>query len=304
MLSLLGARIQLGRNFTEEDGTPQPPAPAGTPPNTPPPPRVPTIAILSYNFWLRRYGGDPSVVGHMIDLGGGRAEIVGVLAPGFELLFPPRTGIDSNVDMWTAARLNFDTAQRNVGALRVIGRLKPGVSLDKAQAEAEGIAAEFRSLYVLKKNADVHIRVVPMQEDIVREVRPSILALFGAVLFVLLIACSNVANLLVVHAAARHRELVIRAAIGGSRWRLVRQMLTESAILAAIGGSLGLVLAQAGVNSLLALAPAKLPRISSISVSPAVVAFTGLTVVVTIVIFGLLPAFRASRPERQGAAQR
>ena len=104
--------------------------------------------------------------------------------------------------MWIAARLNFDTANRNVGALRVIARLKPGVTLERAQAEAEGIAAEFRSLYPLKKNADVHFRVVPMREDLVREVRPSILALFGAVLFVLLIACSNVANLLVVHASA------------------------------------------------------------------------------------------------------
>src|SRR5262249_50091228 len=154
--------------------------------------------------------------------------------------------------------------------------------------EAEGIAAEFRSLYPLKKNADVHFRVVPMQEDIVREARPSILALFGAVLFVLLIACSNVANLLVVHAAARHRELVIRAAIGGSRWRLIRQMLTESSILAGIGGVLGLLIAQAGVRSMLALAPARLPRMSSVSVDPVVVGFTALTAILTIVIFGVL----------------
>lgn len=251
MFSLLGATIQLGRNFKEEDGAPPPPPPAteANAGQAQRAPQVPTIAILTNGFWQRRYGGDPSVVGRMVDLGAGRAEIVGVLAPGFELLFPPRTGIDSNVDMWTAARLNFDTAARNTGALRVIGRLKPGVSLEHAQVEAEGIAAELRSQYLLKKTADLHIRVVPMPEDIVREVRPSILALFGAVVFVLLIACSNVANLMVVHAATRYRELVIRAAIGGSRWRLVRQTLTESAFLAGIGGVLGLILAKGGLNS-------------------------------------------------------
>ena len=299
MFSLLGATIQLGRNFKEEDGTPPPPPPAtaANAGQAQRAPQVPTIAILTNGFWQRRYGGDPSVVGRMVDLGGGRAEIVGVLAPGFELLFPPRTGIDSNVDMWTAARLNFDTAARNTGALRVIGRLKPGVSLEHAQVEAEGIAAELRSHYPLKKNADLHIRVVPMPEDIVREVRPSILALFGAVVFVLLIACSNVANLMVVHAATRHRELVIRAAIGGSRWRLVRQMLTESAFLAGIGGVLGLILAKGGIEFLLVLAPTKLPRISSIGINSAVIAFTIGTAISTILIFGVLPAFRASRPD-------
>src|SRR5262249_35787753 len=152
--------------------------------------------------------------------GGGRAQIVGVLAPGFELLFPPRTGIDPAVDMWTALRLNFDTAARNTGALRVVGRLKPGVTLERAQAEADGIAATMRERYPVKKTADVHFRVVPMHDDLVRDVRASILALFAAVVFVLLIACANVANLIVVRSAARQRELVIRAAIGGSRMRL------------------------------------------------------------------------------------
>jgi putative ABC transport system permease protein len=296
LFSVLGVRVQLGRDFKEEDGTPAA-VPNPATPNATPPPRLPAIAILSNGFWQRRYGSDPSVIGRMVDLGGGRAEIVGVLEPGFELLFPARTGIDSNVDMWTAARLNFDTAQRNLGALRVIARLKAGVAMDKAQAEAEGVAAELRATWALKKNADLHIRLVPMQEDIVSEARPTILVLFGAVLFVLLIACSNVANLLVVHAAARHRELVIRAAIGGSRWRLIRQMLTESAILATIGGGLGLLLAQGGIDFLVAHAPAKLPRISSIGIDPVVITFTVVTAVLTIFIFGVLPAFRASRPD-------
>jgi putative ABC transport system permease protein len=293
MLSVLGARIEQGRDFKEDDGAPPPQANG---PNAPPPPRAPTIAILSHSFWERRYGSDPKAIGRMIDFGGGRAEIVGVLSRDFELLFPPRSGIDSKVDMWTAARVDFAAAARNVAAFRVIARVKDGVSLERAQADSEGMAAELRGLFPLKKNADMHFRVVPMQEDIVREVKPSILALFGAVLFVLLIACANVANLLIVHAAARHRELVVRAAIGGSRWRLIRQMLTESAILAVMGGALGLWLARAGIAFLLALAPAKLPRISAVSIDPAVIGFTALTTIATVVIFGILPAFRASRP--------
>ncbi len=300
IFSLLGARMQLGRDFIDDDATPQPPPPPQAPgaaaPNGPPPNRLPTSAILSYAFWQRRYGGDPSIVGKTIDLGGNRTQIVGVLKPGFELLFPARTGIDSNIDVWTALRLNFETAQRNTGALRVIARLKPGATLQSAQAEAEGIAAEMRALYPRKKDADVHFRVVPMQEDIVSESRPSILALFGAVFFVLLIACSNVANLLVVHAAARRRELVIRAAIGCSRTRLVRQMLTESVILALAGAGLGLFLAQLGIEGLLSLAPAKLPRISAIAIDPIVIAFTIAISLLTIVIFGVIPAFRASNP--------
>jgi putative ABC transport system permease protein len=296
LFSVLGARIERGRDFKEDDGAPPPPPPQANAPNAPPQPQVPAIVILSHSLWESRYGSDPKAVGRMIDFGGGRAEIVGVLSPEFELLFPPRSGIDSKVDMWIAARVNFDAAARNIAAFRVIARIKEGVSLDRAQVESEAMAAELRGLYPLKKNADMHFRVVPMQEDIVHEVKPSILALFGAVVFVLLIACSNVANLLIVHAAARHRELAVRAAIGGSRWRLIRQMLTESVILAVIGGSLGLWLARGGIAFLLALAPAKLPRMSAVSIDPAVIGFTALMTLATVIVFGVLPAFRASRP--------
>jgi len=296
LLSLLGARIQIGRNFTEADGAP---TPANAPPaaGTPPPAQPPAIAILTHSFWQRKYGGDPTILGKTIGFGNGRAEIVGVLAPGFEILFPPRTGIDPVVDVWTAARLNFDTAARNVGALRVVGRLKPGVNIAEAQAEAEGIAAELRERFPLKKNANVHFRVVPMQDDLVSEVRTPILAMFGAVVFVMLIACANVANLLVVRAAVQRRELVIRAAIGGSRWRLVRQLLTESILLAGLGAGLGLILAQGGIDLLLKMAPAKLPRITSITIDPLVLAFTAAATMLTALACGVLPAIRASRPD-------
>jgi predicted permease len=179
----------------------------------------------------------------------------------------------------------------------VIARLKPGVTLEQAQAEAEGIAATMRERYAPKKNADVHFRVVPMHTDLVRDVRTSILALFGAVVFVLLIACANVANLLAVRAAARHRELVIRAAIGGTRGRLIRQLLTETLLLAGAGAILGLLVATAGIRALLAMAPAKLPLIGLIGINPAVLAFTAVTAVVTALVCGVLPALRASRPQ-------
>jgi putative ABC transport system permease protein len=312
LFTLLGARVLIGRDFVDDDGAPQPVAPAagGVGPGGagaagpaggaaagPAPPRLPVMAILSYGFWQRRYGGDATVVGRSIEFGNGRAQIVGVLAPGFEVLFPQRAGINPTADMWTAIRLNFDTAARNVGVLRVIGRVKPGVTYEQAQADLEGIAASLRDRFAPKKNANLHIRVVPMHEDLVRDVRPSILALLGAVLFVLLIACANVANLLVVRASARHRELAIRAAIGGSRWRLVRELLIETLILSALGAMVGLLLAQYGIDMLLTIAPPGLPRIESIHLDPIVLAFTAAATLVTAVVCGLVPALRASRPD-------
>src|SRR5262245_54994717 len=165
MFSVRGARMLAGRDFVNDDGLPQPVPPAGS--GTVAAPRLPVVAVLGYNFWQRRYGGDRSIVGKAIDFGNGRAEIVGILAPGFELLMPPRTGFDPAVDIWTALRLNFETAARNVGALRVIGRLKQGVALEQARADLEGIAASLRERFAPKKNANLHIRVVPMHEDLV-----------------------------------------------------------------------------------------------------------------------------------------
>ena len=301
LLSVLGVRMEMGRAFTEADGAPapaRPPGPGSAPaPGQPPPP---IIAVITHEFWQRAYGGDPGIVGKTIDFGGGgRAEIVGVVAPGFQLIFPPRTGVDPAVDIVTALRLNFDTAARNTGALRVVARLKPGVTLERAQAEAESFAAELRDRYPVKKTAGVHVRVVPMHADVVGEVRPSILALFGAVVFVLLIACANVANLLAVRSAARHRELVIRAAIGGTRGRLIRQLLTETLLLACTGALLGLGLAAAAMRLLLAMAPAKLPLMSSgsIGINGAVLAFTAAATLVTALVCGVIPALRASRPQ-------
>jgi putative ABC transport system permease protein len=299
IFTVLGVPMAAGRNFTDADGTPQPqppPPPPGAPAAAPAgPPPLPTLAILSHGLWQRRYGSDPNIIGKTIGFGNGRAEVVGVLPANFELLFPPRTGIEPNIDVWTAMRLNFDTAARSTGALRVIGRLKPGVTMAQAQADADGIAATLREQFPTKKNVDLHFRVKGMHADLVGDVRPLVLSLFGAVVFVLLIACANVANLLLVRAAARQREFVIRTAIGGGRWRLVRQLLTETMLLAGLGGVLGVALGYAGVNLLAAMAPPRLPRLGAIHVDGSVLAFSVAATIVTAVVCGLVPALRASR---------
>ena len=282
----------VGRDFVQDDGTPVPQLPNQAGPAGPP-----VSAILSHAFWLRRFGGDQSVVGKDVELGNGRARIVGVLAPGFELLLPPRVNIESAPDMWTAARINFDTANRNNVVFRVIGRLKPGVGVERAQIQVDRIAADLRQHFAIKQTAGLYFHVIPMFDDLVGDVRPAILSLMGAVAFVLLIACANVANLLVVRASGRSRELAVRAAIGASRGQLVRQMLAESLVIAALGTGLGLLLARSGIQVLMAFGPKDLPRLDAVAMDPAVLAFAVLSGLVTAMVCGIVPALRASRTD-------
>ena len=321
--SVLGTRVAQGRDFVESDGTAPPQPPPNTNPQQPPPanaqppaqrpaqpaaqpaqqpaqanqpPPLPTIAILSNEFWQRRYGGDPSVVGRNIDVGGQRTQVVGVLAPGFELLFPPGTGIERAPDIWAAARIDFEAGSRLNVFLRLIGRLNKGATIKQAQAQVELVAEDLRKRFPIKETSGLHFRVEPMQEDLIADVRPAILALMGAVMFVLLIACANIANLLLVRASWREREFAVRAALGGSRWRLVRQMLAESLLIAGGGALLGIYLAKLGIDLLLAIRPDNLPRIESIEIDRVVLGFTALAAIVAAATFGILPALRASRP--------
>jgi putative ABC transport system permease protein len=298
---LLGARVMLGRDFVEADAAPQEnPVQQGAPPaaqQQPPPAPLPGMTILSHEFWQRRYGGDPSIVGKSITIGGNRSEVIGVLEPGVELLFPPGTNIERRPDAWTAMRLDFAGGSRINVFLRVIGRLEPGVTVAQAQAQMDRLAADLRERFPIKNTAGLHIRVEPMQQDLVQDVRPAILALMGAVTFVLLIACANVANLLLVRASRRERELAVRSALGASGSRLVRQMLAESLLIAAGGAALGLFLAWAGIRLLSAIAPATLPRIDGVTIDPVVLGFTALAALLAAAAFGVIPAVRASRPD-------
>lgn len=296
---LVGAKIALGRDFTEADGMPQvAPPPAGAQPGAPVPAPLPTMAILSYEYFQRRYGLNPSILGQVMFANGQFSQqVVGVLAPRFQLYFPAAANIEPVPEVWIANRLNYDNANRNGVSIRAVGRLGDGVSLERAQAAVDNVAAEARKNFLIERTAGYFIRVEPMRQHLVSEVRPAILALMGAVIFLLLIACANVANLLLVRASLRERELAVRAAIGAGWWQLARQMLAEAFLLAALGAVAGLALAWLGIHELLVIAPANLPRLDTIRIDSAVLAFTALASLLAAAIFGLASAWRAARPD-------
>jgi putative ABC transport system permease protein len=301
IFTLLRVPVVYGRDFTDDDGIPNPivqippGAPAQPAPQTPPP-RLPTIGIISYDFWQRAFGGDPSVVGRTITLGG-PVQVVGVASPRAELIFPVSMQVERHPDVWTALRVNFEQGSRQNVAYRLVGRLKPNASLTTARAEIARVTADLQARFPTDKTAGVTYHVEPMKQYVIANVRTSILSLMGAVILVLLIACANVANLLLVRASQRERELAVRAAMGGSPFAIVRQLLAESLVLAGIAALLGVGLAKLGIALLLQLSPANLPRLADVSLDPVVLAFTVLASVAAVLIFGLVPALRASRPD-------
>jgi predicted permease len=291
-----GARVVLGRDFTEEDGVPQSPTPpAGVQTSEAAPP--PTVAILSYEYFQRHYGGDAAVLGRtMRTTGGPGLVVVGVLPPRFRLYFPPGSNVEIAPDVWIANRLSYDAFNRLAFSIRPVGRLKDGVALEQAQAAADQVADEARRNFPVERTAGYSIRIEPMRQHLIAEVRPAILAMMGSGIFLLLIACANVANLLLVRASLRERELAMRAALGAGAWRLILPILVEAFLLAASGTLLGLALAWAGIQELHVLAPANLPRLDSIRIDAFVLGFGALAGVATAVIFSLAPAWRVSRP--------
>src|SRR5580692_8392461 len=295
---LVGAGIAFGRDFSNDDGQPQPPPPAPGTQSATPPQRLPVMAIISYEYFQRQFGSNPSVIGQSLNKGKPFSpRIVGVLAPHFQIYFPPSSDLEASPDIWLANRLGYDAADRNGVSMRVIGRLQPGVTIGQAQAATDQVAAEARKHFTIENTAGYAIRVEPMRQHLVSEVRPAILALMGAVIFLLLIACANVANLLLVRGSLRERELAIRSAIGAGRWDLARQVLSEALLLATIGALGGLGIAWFGIHELLAIAPAHLPRLDTIQIDSSVLIFTVISSLVAAAIFGLAPAWRAARPD-------
>jgi len=249
------------------------------------------VVVLSYPFWQRVFGGGRDVVGRALQLNGEPYTVVGVAPASF--------GLTSKVDVWMPMAFKPDeTANDARGGhyINVVGRLKPGVTVAQARAELEVLASQLAKQYP-DSNKGWGILMMSLQDYSVQDVKPVLYTLLGAVGCVLLIACANLANLLLARATARHREISIRAALGASRARLVRQLLTESVVLSLCGGAAGLLLARWGLDALLALAPTSLPRITEIHLDSGVLLFSLALSVVTGLVFGIAPAWLAARAD-------
>ena len=254
----------------------------------------PPVVIISRGLWERRFGADPNAVGKTMSLSGITATVVGIMPAGFQFLDPA-------AEIWTPLAQNqFASSARQVRLLSVVGRLNEGVEPTQATAELTSIAARLQSEYP-DTNTGVGLRLVPLHEQVTGKVRPALWLLFGAVGLVLLIACANIINLMLVRGAARNREIAVRAALGAGRWRLLRQLLTESITLSVIGGVAGILVGSWGVNALLALNPITMPSYNKIGVDMTVLAFTFIASVVTGIIFGLAPAWQTLRLDLNSA---
>ena len=251
---------------------------------------APYIALLSHELWTSRFGADPDAVGRTIRIDGNVVTIVGVLPPTFRLVM-------SDADLWVPRRFDSEDRQnRKAHMLRVVGRRRPGVSLDEARADMTTIAARLSEDHP-EWMTGWSVNVVSLHEDLVGQERTRLLVLLGAVALVLLIACVNVANLLLARASSRERETAIRVAMGAGRRQLLKQFLVESTLLALVGGALGMSLAFYGLDALLSLAPVELPRASEIQMGWRVFAFTTSVSLAVGFVFGVLPGLRASRAD-------
>ena len=279
-LSMLGVRPFLGRDFDASEEK------AGTPP----------VILLSYSLWQSHFGGDPNIVGRTIKLDDRSFTIVGVLPSNYRSL--DKTDVMLPIGVW-ATDNSEDVRERGArGDLGVIGRLAAGVSLTKARAEMEGIAARLATEYPAS-NDRFGVALQPVRDAFVSDIRPAILVLLGAVMFVLLIACANVATLFLVRGGSRSKEVALRIALGASRGRIISQMMTESSVLAVLGGVLGLALAVAGIGGMSRLIPADVLSGATVNLNGAVLLFAAGVVMLAAFIFGLAPALHLTKPDVQ-----
>jgi len=287
---VLGVKPAIGRGFVREDEQ------AGGGPGG-------FKVVLSHDLWMRLFNGDKNAIGRTLRIQGNSYTVIGIMPRGFQFPFEtPAFEMYVTIadDAANADGTKPNTEQRGNHMLLGFGRLKPGVSLAQADADLKTIASALEKQYP-DTNTQFGAAVAPLRDDLVGDVRTALYVLFGAVLCVLLIANANVANLMLARASVRGKEIALRAALGASRRRIIRQLLTESLLLAGIGGLLGLFIAKWGTDALIVTVPQNIPRISAIQLDGAVLAFTLLVSVATGVIFGLVPAWHASRVDLNSA---
>jgi putative ABC transport system permease protein len=257
-------------------------------------PKAPLVTIIGHGLWQRRFGGDPRVVGTSIVLNGEPHQVIGIVPETF------RPIVNATAEIWRPWRIDTANPPRDSVVLRAVARLADGVGLQRAQAAADVLAAQLEARYP-QFNEKTRFNLTPLHERVVGDIKPGLLALLGAVAFVLLIACANIANLLLARGSARARELAVRVALGAARARVVRQLLTESVILAAIGGIAGVLMGAWAVDALVAAAPASAPRLTEISLDGGALAFAVAITLLTGLLFGLAPALQAARGELTGS---